>query len=537
MELFIAMIFAAVVTMGGLPFVGRVLQAPEGDNTGSGGTDPKPKVKRLSSSELEGYIDGSVQEAVESRAEEIAKKSIEILVKTSHNGFTEMVKGIARETLSGDMDSRNVDAAMRVKHALENDGDVAKALRQARGDQASTDRFHGMKVAKHAQAAAIMKSGMTDEEPVVGDGNIGGRVLLHAMKARLKSKHWGWEDVRKEAKAAGDKVSEAIISKRLEQGTFTQGGSLIPEVTGDIIGMLHGMTALRSTEGAAPVSLTFADGQDIKLPRMNSGVTARWAGEAQSVNASRPSTDAVKLTERKLKIVVIQTEDFLRHVPGGAETMIRDDMRIVAREAEEIAGFRGDGSQNEPMGLRHLMSSDNRDIDRQQDGSQSTLQEIIGDLFRMQESVHGAGNDVPRMRPAYFLQHRTFNGLQAMVTNQDQLTILAQMLQNRQLFTVPTGVTTQLPEDLDQDATGNAIHTELYYVDMGQFIIADGIDARVDEADQATVVDGNGQRIRLWDEDCVALKLTLTTDFALRRAKAAASLKNVDWGAKILGLA
>lgn len=511
-----------------------VFYEPETENSGSGGTSTKDGVVRMDGKEFEKFITDKVGENTEA----MAHKAIEILIKSQPDAFCEMVKGIAEEQLSGDMDRRAYDAAMRAKHSVDN-GTGAKnavllARRRASGQAAA--QFKGMAVANHAKNAAILRSDKGGE-PVIGTGDLASRVTLYAMQTFDKGSRGrlDWSELLKAAETAGDAPVARIVKDRMEQGTFTSGGALIPEVTGDIIGMLHGLTALRNTPGAAPVSLGFDGSNSITLPRFNSGVSASWIGEGGSVKASAPSTDQVKLTEKKLRILVIQTREFVRHAPPGAVAMIEDDMQAVSREQEESTFFRSPGSSNRPTGLRHLMSSGNRDIQRAKAGSTSTLQEIVGDLMRLQEMVHGKGKNIQRLRPAYHLQHRTWTGLQALVTNQDQLSVLAQMMMQGELFGVPYGVTTEIPEDLDQNSSGNARHTELYYTEMSEYVIADGIEAEIREADQATVIDSQGNEVKLFDTDQIAVALDLTTDAALRHSDASANLADVDWGADILG--
>jgi len=158
----------------------------------------------------------------------------------------------------------------------------------------------------------------------------------------------------------------------------------------------------------------------------------------------------------------------------------------------------------------------------------------MGDLMRLQERVYASDSNVMRERPAYVMTERTALGLQALSDAENRPHPIAEMVASGELYGANIGRTNQIPTDLDVDATDDSDHTELYFCEMSEALLGQGINAEIEESSEATVFDGAGNRYSLFLRNSRGLRLQHGVDLALRHDTSAANLKNVDWGADIL---
>jgi HK97 family phage major capsid protein len=470
------------------------------------------------------------EEALDQKIDERVRKHIS---QSPDSEIADIVKGVAKDILSGDLDARIADSIDRAERKLRDRSPSEVALMKATGTTPEVAMSGGLykgvpvkdSIAHHPM---FRKSGGAR----IGDGEILGRGLFYAMRSMMD--HGGrcdWKSIRDDAHEHGDKQLADLLTKNLEETDFGQGGSLVPsQMAADLIGFLEDKTVLRTLQ---PQRLTFDESGTIDLGRFTSTVSVSWGSEASGVNASTPNSDRLILSEKELKIMVVLAERFLRHAPGGAQAMVTDLMRKRAVAAEELARLRSDGSNDEVVGLYHLVAGGNRSTQTQA-GSSSTVQEIAATLMGMQEDVYGADSNVIRDRGAYILQNRTRSGLMALTDSDDQLTFFTEMLANGELFGATAGITTVLPENLDASGDATNDETEIYFVEMSEMIIADGENLRVTESSDATVTDSSGSDVKLFETGQRALRLVHTTDQNLLHDTAASVREGIDWGADYL---
>jgi len=364
---------------------------------------------------------------------------------------------------------------------------------------------------------------------VKGSGELTVRGIMHSLEAVRNAKHLDRKTLRQQAKSRGDKAFCKLYEEKDVQATdASQGGSMIPtELSEDFVQFLHGQTTVRQL-GPETMSL---DGP-LEIGRQDQTVTSRYGSENFTVNASEPGTDKIRLEPKELKITVLFSNQFLSRAPQAAQDLLRSDLPRKARATEEQAVLRSPGTQGEPEGLRFLASSANRDVDtRHSSGSnKASLSQINQDLLGLLQQIYGAGN-VQKERPALILQHRTAMGLRGVTDGEEQLSPFVPMLNEGRLHGAQVGITSQLPTNLDVDSTGKTDHTEAYAVEMSEFIIGDEVSLQIDETQEGTLIDANGNRVSTFERDMTGVRLIHRSDTALKHADAAANLKNVDWGA------
>lgn len=232
------------------------------------------------------------------------------------------------------------------------------------------------------------------------------------------------------------------IAERLEahkramnEGTFAQGGSLVPQAYGEFIELLYAATTALAM-GARVVDFNGS----LNMGKLNSGASVYYVGEAENVTPSTPGTGEVRLSRKKAAAVVAITNEMLRNPAVGADTLVRDDLVQQMALRRDLSFFRGTGSQNQPKGIANWIASGQK---FNQAGT--TTANKISDLVKLIRLVDES--NVPLSSAGYIMAPRTLWGLASTVDSNSNL-VFANMLSQGMLFGFKVMRSTQIPTNL-----------------------------------------------------------------------------------------
>lgn len=316
-----------------------------------------------------------------------------------------------------------------------------------------------------------------------------------------------------------DSLNDAIV-KALGTNVGTGGGFLVPEqFSSEIIELLRARAVVR---GAGPIIIPM-NGGTMTIPKQTGGATSNYIGE----NATEPSTEQtfgdVVLTFKKLRALVPISNDLLRFGVPQVDTIVRDDLVASMALHEDLRFLRGDGTQNDPKGLRNWVNPAN--VSTSNGTSLAAVRQDLNDLVTALEE-----NDVRMNRPHWFMHPRTKNYLlNRMVDSNGNLVFRAEMLAGT-LMGFPFSVTTQLPTNLSVTST-NADETELYLVDMADTIIGESSELEIAVSSDASYQDAaTGAQHSAFDRDQTLMRAIARHDFAVRHDLSIAIKSDLVWG-------
>lgn len=90
---------------------------------------------------------------------------------------------------------------------------------------------------------------------------------------------------------------------------------------------------------------------NINIRKLVSGSTAEWLGESQPIDISTPRFSNLKLSAKKLAVMVIQSNDLFRSASVDADMAIRDDMIMQLAVAMDKTALYGRGGDAQPLGI------------------------------------------------------------------------------------------------------------------------------------------------------------------------------------------
>ena len=315
--------------------------------------------------------------------------------------------------------------------------------------------------------------------------------------------------------AAEHKMGEAVV-KALEASTATAGGILIPEETSsEFIDLLTPRAVVRSF---GTPTMEMGSGNET-VPKLTAASTAYYVGENRNIPKSQPRFGAVRLSAKKLAVLVPISNSLIRRTTGRASTIVRNDALRSAALKEDVTFIRGQGGEYSPKGLRHLVLDDHV-IDVS--GVGQTLADvtfILGSLILKLEEANVAFTN-----PGWIFSPIVKQFLMSVRDGLGNYAFRAEMLGGN-LWGYPFRVTTQIPRNL---GTGGD-ETEIYLVDFDDAIIGETTGIAVAISEEASYEDESGQLVSAFSLDQSVLRLIMEHDFNMRHAESIAIATGVNW--------
>jgi HK97 family phage major capsid protein/HK97 family phage prohead protease len=313
---------------------------------------------------------------------------------------------------------------------------------------------------------------------------------------------------------AGDRRYGAVV-KSMQSGLIGSGGALVPsQMAAEIIELLKPAAVVRSMN---PMFVGMPTGS-LDFGELTGGATASYVEETVGVNASEPTTGRVKLVAKKLITKVPLSNDLVRRAAVGVEQIIQEEMISRMAIREDLAFIRGDGASSTPRGFKTLMLAANVLTMT----ATPTATTALLDLYRLIGCLQD--NNVPMTRCGWLMAGRTERWLKQLRDSVGGYLFKGEM-DGGKLLGYPYKVTSQIPTNI------SSTHSELYFADFSQAIVADALAPQLFASREAAYKDSTGTLVSPLDRDETVLQVISEHDFALRHVEAAAMLGGVTWGA------
>ena len=319
-------------------------------------------------------------------------------------------------------------------------------------------------------------------------------------------------------------VTKALIEKAgLTTGVLSEGGALVPETfSTDLIDLLRPKSVIRSN---GPTVYPMANGV-LTVPKLVSGSTATYIGEATAQNATKPGYGQLRLVWKKLRALVPASNELLRFSSPAADQTILQDLSRGMSTAADVAFIRGTGVSDAPRGLRYWAPAANVTASAAaNDASVPTLVEVETDLRTMLNALESA--DVAMERPLWLLSPRSKNFL---MTIRDTNGFIAfPEIRSGNLWGFTLGTTNNVPSNL---GAGTDPESELYLVDMIDAVVGEATQIEVDISNEASYTDDTGTVRSAFDRDETVIRTIERHDFGMRHDASVVVKTGIVYGAR-----
>ena len=345
------------------------------------------------------------------------------------------------------------------------------------------------------------------------------RYVLGLLHARFN--HVSME---KAAEFISHRFGDDIVARALNSGVTGEGGALIPQdFMADLIELLRASTAVR---GSNPMEIGMPMG-NITIPRLAGGATAAYQNELDDIAVSQERFDDVNLVAKKLTAMVPVSNDLIRRAPIGVEEVVRDDLVQTVARREDLAFLRGDGTDKGPIGMRHLVLPANVITIAPMPATPAPGDQLTAILAAASAAVLTLQNGMSRMlRPTWIMAPTMARFIS---TARDQVGgfYYKDEMARGTFEGYPVKLTQQIPTNLVMSTYTKA--SEIYFVDMADFIIADTYNVVVDASDVAAYNDGVSM-VSAFQRDQSLFRVIAEHDCNMRHLQSLVVLLVQDWG-------
>ena len=315
-----------------------------------------------------------------------------------------------------------------------------------------------------------------------------------------------------------------MVTRALTAGITGEGGALIPQdFMADLIELLRAMTAVR---GASPMEIGMPMG-NLTIPRLAGGATAAYQNELDDIGVSQERFDDVNLAAKKLTAMVPISNDLIRRSPIGVEEIVRDDLVQTIARREDLAFLRGDGTDKGPIGMRHLALPANIITVANMPATPAPGDAVTAILAATSSALLTLQNGMSRMIRPVWIMPPTLARFIATARDSVGGFYFKDEMARGQLEGYPVRLTQQIPTNLVLSTYTKA--SEIYFVDMADFIIADTYNVTVDASDVAAYNDGTGM-VSSFQRDQSLFRVIAEHDVNMRHLQSLVVLLTQDWG-------
>jgi HK97 family phage major capsid protein/HK97 family phage prohead protease len=442
------------------------------------------------------------QAAIESRAKEIAGTQVKDAVK------------LERERIGA-------IRALGAKHAM-----TAELIDQHANGETTVEQFREIvlgELEKRSKANPVDPANPSVTAPAVIPGRQkrewkkgeGASLLVRCVATGKRSGSAPLEVMR--AWERDGMAHHPEVARALQASVGSAGGVLIPEVlAGEIIELLRAKSIVRAMN---PTIVPMPKG-NMSINRLSGGASGGYVGEGQPIIAQQQSTDPVRLSSKKLAILVPISNDLLAYTGNEADTMVRDDMVAAIGQTEDQAFLRGAGTQFTPKGMRYWAPSGNVTAAN----GTVNLANTNADLTKLVNFLTSTTANTRMLRPGWIFNWKVRNYLYSLL-NSNGMYVYRDEMNEGKLFGFPFGVTNNIPSNLY-----SGTQTEVGLTDFADAVIGDVSGFRIDTSSEASYNTDATTLKSTFSQDETVIRIIEENDFAMRHDSSTAWLTEVGWG-------
>lgn len=305
-----------------------------------------------------------------------------------------------------------------------------------------------------------------------------------------------------------DRELADMCSRAMETGDPKSGGFLVPDQVLAEIAPLYRANVVIFKLGAR--RLPMPNGS-LSINRIAGGATAQYIGEGKSGTGSKLTIARLNLKNKKLRGLVVVTNDLLAVSDAEVDAMVRDDAVMTLAEKIDYTALLSPGTEYSPRGLKYSDGILTVTIGAQIDADDPP--KFIQKLMENKVTMRSPGWVVPPVIWLALYNLKTSTGAY----------IYRDEMRSGRLEGFPIEVSQQIPI---RDAEAND-PTDMTLGDWSEFIFGSGRSMEIATSTEATVTDEEGNTVNLFDTDQSALRFIDTHDMGPRRPQAFAWCSDV----------
>jgi HK97 family phage major capsid protein len=308
---------------------------------------------------------------------------------------------------------------------------------------------------------------------------------------------------------------DPAVTKALSSNDGTAGGFLIEDqLAEEVIEFLRAASVIRQLN---PTMMPLPGGR-LDISKIPTGANASYIGENDNAPYSEAQFGMVSLSAHDLAVLVAISNNLLNRTGGSADRVVRDDLVNAMAVRSDQAFIRDNGTINTPRGLRYWAPSANVIAAN----GTVNLANVTVDLGKLMLAL--MGSNVRMLRPGWIFAPRIFIYLTTVRDTNGNFAFRDEMINRRQLWGYPYGVTTNVPINLG----GGSNESEVYFADFADVVIGEENTIQLASSDTAAYHDGSAVQAAFSRNQSV-IRAIANHDLVMRHAESVAVLTTVTW--------
>jgi HK97 family phage major capsid protein len=309
--------------------------------------------------------------------------------------------------------------------------------------------------------------------------------------------------------------------------------ALTSATSGGAVEMVQETVASEVIEALRPASIVRSSGVQIvpnptgtlNIPRVATGVSITWLGEAAASNATQQVFDTVTLTRKKAMIKVPVTKELIMFATPDAEQAIADDVVGGMATGTDLAYIRGSGGSS-PVGVREQVAAGNVSTSNGNDAAD--VEQDFADLF---EDVRGNNVAITPENGFIWMNTRSVTFLEKLRDANGNLIYPELRLDTPKIMRYRVMITNNIPNNLSvSGASPSSDESEIYFGRGPSILIADAKEMELEVLENVAYTNSGGSIESGVDLDTLLVKATLLTDLALRHTTSWAVKTGIQYG-------
>lgn len=264
------------------------------------------------------------------------------------------------------------------------------------------------------------------------------------------------------------------------------------------------------------------------LPGLAGGATAYWVGEAASITASDTQFDHKNVELYKAAALMVFSREWMEYVTPSVERLVLDSALNALRILQDTAFLNSAGGENRPMGIRHLVDASMTDTAQTLAGAGNEIADITKIRQDFRDMELRLSDALIKDRNRWLIMSK-----RDLLFLRDQLDANGSAafpeLQNKNEFRMKK-VMPLTPDFVPVTGGGGGDEAEIFEIEASELLMLTGSGVRVEETQDATIVDGATTR-RLFQDDMVGVKMVANLGVGMLHTNGSAVLTEVKWGA------
>lgn len=323
--------------------------------------------------------------------------------------------------------------------------------------------------------------------------------------------------------ADGCRETRAAVQTNATQKALTSlsGGGvdnmIYTPLMNDFIEVLRASSAFIA---AGPIQIDMPLG-GLEISGGNTGATASYGAQGQNAAYSQMTTRKIDLKAKHLKVLTAVNNYALETSPLAVAAIVGNDLLNAMAIALDAAGLRGDGTGDNPMGIRSIAAPGS--VFAVPAGLTPTLVQVDAVIKRMLN--HLATSNIPLRRVTWIMSNRVVHFLRFLRDGNGNKAYPGMSEKAVSLEGYPVISSEQVPSSLGV----STIDSEIYLADFNQVIMGVTRGIRIDASQEAAYVDGASNTRAAFSLDETVLRAMAAHDFEMRYALAASIATGVQW--------